>query len=60
MVLLSGNRHPRLPLKKILILPKKMIHMMYFMDIHENAIIPLFIDADILPVTFMYISLWLV
>ena len=43
-------------LKKILILQKKMIHMMYFMDINENAI-PLFIDADILPVTFMYISL---
>ena len=33
-----------------------MFHMMYFMDIHENAI-PLFIDPDILPVTFMYISL---
>ena len=43
-------------LKKILILQKKMIHMMYFTDIHEKAI-PLFIDADILPVTFMYISL---
>ena len=27
--------------------------MMYFMDIREHAI-PLFIDADILPVTFMY------
>ena len=26
---------------------------MYFMEIHENAI-PLYIDADILPVTFMY------
>ena len=26
---------------------------MYFMDIREHAI-PLFVDADILPVTFMY------
>ena len=33
-------------LKKILILQKKMLHMMYFMDIHEKAI-PLFINTDI-------------
>ena len=26
---------------------------MYFMDVREHAI-PLFVDADILPVTFMY------
>ena len=38
---------------KILILQKEVLRMMYFMDIREHAI-PLFIDADILPVTFMY------
>ena len=40
-------------LNKILILQKKVLRMMYFMDIREHTI-PLFIDADILPVTFMY------
>ena len=51
MVLLSGVRHPRLPLKNSN--SRKENDMMYFMDIHENAI-PLFSDTDILPVTFMY------
>ena len=47
-------------LNKILILQKKVLRMMYFTDIHEHAI-PLFIDADILPVSFMYIiKLWLI
>ena len=32
---------------------KKVLRMMYFTDIREHAI-PLFIDADILPVSFMY------
>ena len=36
-------------LNKILILQKKVLRMMYFTDIREHAI-PLFIDADILPV----------
>ena len=40
-------------LNKILILQKKVLRMMYFTDIREHAI-PLFIDADILPVSFMY------
>ena len=40
-------------LNKILILQKKVLRMMYFMDIREHTI-PLFIDADILPMTFMY------
>ena len=38
---------------KILILQKEVLRMMYFMDVREHAI-PLFVDADILPVTFMY------
>ena len=40
-------------LNEILILQKKMLRMMYFTDIHEHAI-PLFLDADILPMSFMY------
>ena len=40
-------------LNKILILQKKVLGMMYFTDIREDAI-PLFIDSDILPVSFMY------
>ena len=40
-------------LDKILILQKKVLRMMYFTDIREHAI-PLFVDADILPVSFMY------
>ena len=40
-------------LNKILILQKKVLRVMYFRDIREHAI-PLFIDAHILPVTFMY------
>ena len=40
-------------LNKILILQKKVLRMMYFTDIREHAI-PLFIDAGILPVSFMY------
>ena len=40
-------------LNKILTLQKKVFRMMYVRDIREHAI-PLFIDADILPVTFMY------
>ena len=43
-------------LNKILILQNKVLRMMYFTDILEHAI-PLFIHADILPVSFMY---WLV
>ena len=38
---------------KILILQKEVLRLMYFMDVREHAI-PLFVDADILPVTFMY------
>ena len=40
-------------LDKILILQKKVLRMMYFTDIREHSI-PLFVDADILPVSFMY------
>ena len=40
-------------LNKILILQKKVLRMIYFVDTREHAI-PLFIDADILPVSFMY------
>ena len=41
-------------LNKILILQKKVLRMMYFRDISEHAI-PLFTDAHILPVTFMFV-----
>ena len=40
-------------LNKILTLQKKVLRMMHFRDMREHAI-PLFIDADILLVTFMY------
>ena len=40
-------------LNKILILQKKVLHMMYFMGTREHEI-SLFINADILPVIFMY------
>ena len=53
MVLAVWGQASKTSLNKIVILQKKVLRMMYFMDIREHAI-PLFIDADILPVTFMY------
>jgi hypothetical protein len=41
-------------LDKILILQKRVIRMMFFADRCDHAV-PLFLDAHILPVTFLYI-----
>ena len=51
--LAAWDQTSKTPLNEILILQEKVLRMMYFTDIREHAI-PLFLDADILPVTFMY------
>ena len=40
-------------LNKILILQKRVLRLLYFTDWHEHAI-PLFLDANVLPITFLY------
>ena len=40
-------------LNKILILQKRALRLLYFTDWHEHAI-PLFLDANVLPITFLY------
>ena len=40
-------------LNKILILQKRALRLLYFTDWHEDAI-PLFLEANVLPITFLY------
>ena len=51
--LAAWDQTSKTSLNEILILQEKVLRMMYFTDIREHAI-PLFLDADILPVSFMY------
>ena len=51
--LAAWDQTSKTSLNEILILLEKVLRMMYFTDIREHAI-PLFLDADILPVSFMY------
>ena len=50
MVLLPGARTY---LNKILILQKRALRLLYFTDWHDHAI-PLFLEANVLPITFLY------
>ena len=50
--LAAWDQASKTSLNEILILQKKVLRMIYFTDIREHAI-PLFLDADILPVSFM-------
>jgi len=45
-----------LNVNKILILQKRALRLLYFTDWHERAI-PLFLEANILPITFLYYEL---
>ena len=40
-------------LNKIVVLPKRVLRLIYFVDRKEHAI-PLFVNAKILPITFLY------
>ena len=40
-------------LDKILNLPKTALRLLYFADLHDHAI-PLFLEANVLPITFLY------
>ena len=40
-------------LNKILILQKRALRLLYFADLHDHAI-PLFLEANVLPITFLY------
>ena len=40
-------------LNKILILQKRALRLLYFVDWHDHAI-PLFLEANVLPITFLY------
>ena len=42
-------------LNKILILQKRALRLLYFADWHDHAI-PLFLEADLLPITFFIMS----
>ena len=53
-VLVSWDQASKTSLNEILILQKKVLHIMYITDIREHAI-PLFLDADILPVSVIYV-----
>ena len=51
--LAAWDQTSKTSLNEILILQEKVLRMMYFTDVREHAI-PLFLDADISPVSFMY------
>ena len=40
-------------LNKILMLQKRALRLLYFTDWHDHAI-PLFLEANVLPITFLY------
>ena len=40
-------------LNKILILQKRALHLLFFADVHDHAI-PFFLEANVLPITFLY------
>ena len=53
MVFLPGVMACKTYVNKILILQKRTLRLLYFVDWHDHAI-PLFLEANVLPITFLY------